>query len=100
MTNPFENENATYLVLINDEAQYSLWPSFIEVPRGWRIAHPADSRQACLDYVNQHWTDMRPKSLVDAMEADARELARSSSDTEIQSATPMLLQPTMAMAPT
>jgi MbtH protein len=100
MTNPFENENTTYLVLINDEAQYSLWPSFIEVPRGWRIAHPADSRQACLDYVNQHWTDMRPKSLVDAMEADTRELSSSSPDTEIQSATPTLLQHTLAMAPT
>ena len=101
MTNPFENENATYLVLINHEAQYSLWPSFIDVPRGWDVAHPADSRQACLDYVNQHWTDMRPKSLVDAMAADGHELSNSSTDTEIQSATtPTPPQPTMAaMAP-
>jgi MbtH protein len=101
MTNPFENENATYLVLINEEAQYSLWPSFIEVPRGWRVVHPADSRQACLDYVNRHWTDMRPKSLVDAMAADAHKLSNGSADSEIQSATPMLLEDTMAaMAPT
>jgi MbtH protein len=101
MTNPFENESVTYLVLINDEAQYSLWPSFLDVPSGWRIAHPADSRQACLDYVNQHWTDMRPKSLVDAMAADAEKLSNSSPDTEIPSTTPMLLQSTMAaMAPT
>ena len=71
MTNPFENENSAYLVLINDEAQYGIWPAFIDVPRGWRIAHPASSRDACLDYVNQHWTDMRPRSLVEAMAADA-----------------------------
>jgi MbtH protein len=77
MTNPFENESTTYLVLINDEAQYSLWPSFIDVPRGWEIAHPADSREACLDYVNQHWTDMRPKSLVEAMAADILDRSRS-----------------------
>jgi MbtH protein len=101
MTNPFENENATYLVLINEEAQYSLWPSFIDVPRGWKVAHPADSRQACLDYVNQHWTDMRPKSLVDAMASDAEMLTNNSPDGEIPSATPMPLQSTMAvMAPT
>jgi MbtH protein len=101
MTNPFENENVTYLVLINDEAQHSLWPSFIEVPRGWRVVHPADSRQACLDYVNQHWTDMRPKSLADAMAADTSDLLSSSSTVAaIRSATSMLQQPSMALAPT
>lgn len=67
MTNPFEDDNAKYLVLINDEGQHSLWPSFIDVPRGWDIVHGADSRQSCLDYVNQHWTDMRPRSLVKEM---------------------------------
>ena len=67
MTNPFEDEQGTYVVLINDEDQYSLWPSYIDVPQGWRIAHPSDSRQACLDYINQHWTDMRPRSLVNEM---------------------------------
>lgn len=35
---------------------------------GWAIAHEQDSRQACLDYIETNWTDMRPKSLVDAME--------------------------------
>jgi MbtH protein len=67
MTNPFEDQNSTYLVLINDEGQYSLWPSYLDVPLGWKIAHPSDSRQACLDYINQHWTDMRPRSLVKQM---------------------------------
>jgi hypothetical protein len=41
---------------------------------------------------------MRPKSLVDAMTADAQKL---SIDTEIRSSTARLLQPTIAaMAPT
>jgi MbtH protein len=62
MTNPFENETDTYHALINDEEQYSLWPAFLFVPDGWRIVHKADSRQACLDYINTHWTDMRPRS--------------------------------------
>lgn len=66
-TNPFDDPDGTYRVLINDEAQYSLWPAFADVPAGWRVAHPEDTRQACLDYIETHWTDMRPQSLINAM---------------------------------
>jgi MbtH protein len=64
MTNPFEDENGSYLVLVNDEGQHSLWPSFINVPAGWRIVHEHDTRRGCLDYIKENWTDMRPKSLI------------------------------------
>ncbi|GAA2311121.1 MbtH family protein [Streptomyces violaceusniger] len=67
MTNPFEDENGTYYVLVNDENQHSLWPAFAEVPAGWRVVHGEDSRAACLAYVEENWTDMRPKSLAEAM---------------------------------
>ncbi|AXE81857.1 MULTISPECIES: MbtH family protein [Streptomyces] len=67
MTNPFENPDGRYVVLVNHEDQHSLWPVFAEVPAGWTVAHPEDSRQACLDYIEEHWTDMRPKSLVEQM---------------------------------
>jgi MbtH protein len=67
VTNPFEDENGVYHVLINEEGQHSLWPSFIEVPAGWTIVHASDSRAACLDFINQHWTDMRPRSLIESM---------------------------------
>lgn len=70
MTNPFEDEDGAYLVLVNDEGQHSLWPAFAEVPAGWAVAHPEDSRQACLDYVERNWTDLRPKSLIESMAAD------------------------------
>ncbi|MGW0186122.1 MbtH family protein [Streptomyces sp. NPDC003362] len=68
-TNPFEDENGSYLVLVNAEGQHSLWPSFVEVPAGWERAFGEDTRQACLDYVERNWTDMRPKSLIEAMDA-------------------------------
>ncbi|WP_260639574.1 MbtH family protein [Streptomyces angustmyceticus] len=64
MANPFEDADGSYLVLVNDEGQHSLWPDFIEVPAGWTTVHGKDSREACLAYINAHWTDMRPKSLV------------------------------------
>ena len=68
-SNPFEDDDATYLVLVNDEGQHSLWPSFADVPAGWVVALEATTRQAALDHVEQHWQDMRPKSLADAMGA-------------------------------
>jgi MbtH protein len=61
-TNPFEDEDGIYHVLVNDEGQHSLWPSFRDVPDGWIIKLKSASRAACLDYINQNWTDMRPKS--------------------------------------
>jgi MbtH protein len=67
VTNPFEDENGVYHVLINDEGQHSLWPSFIQVPEGWTIVHESGSRAACLEFINQHWTDMRPNSLIKHM---------------------------------
>jgi MbtH protein len=70
MTNPFEDPDGSYLVLVNDEGQHSLWPSSADVPAGWTVAKPESDRQSCLDYVEEHWTDMRPKSLIAAMEAD------------------------------
>jgi MbtH protein len=66
MTNPFEDENGTYLVLVNDERQHSLWPERIAVPEGWTGVFGPDARQACLDYVEAGWTDIRPASLIAA----------------------------------
>ena len=68
MTNPFEDPEGTYLVLVNDEGQYSLWPDFVAVPAGWTVALPATTRDACLDHIHQVWTDLRPRSLVEAMD--------------------------------
>ena len=76
-TNPFENEDGVYLVLINDEEQYSLWPAFAEVPQGWKIAHGEDTRKASLEYIEENWTDMRPRSLREQMrEYDEAKAAR------------------------
>jgi MbtH protein len=76
--NPFDDPDGTFLVLANDEGQHSLWPAFAEVPAGWTIVHDRDTRAACLAYVDEHWTDMRPLSLVRSMEA--AEAARAQAD--------------------
>jgi MbtH protein len=68
MTNPFEDENAEYLVLVNHENQYSLWPGFREVPAGWTPVGPKGKRSECLAWIEATWTDMRPASLIRDME--------------------------------
>jgi MbtH protein len=69
MTNPFEDDDASYFVLVNDEGQHSLWPETIQVPAGWTVVFGAAARQACVDHVETSWTDMRPRSLARAMDA-------------------------------
>ena len=63
MANPFDDVDGSFSVLVNDEGQYSLWPAFADVPDGWRPVLQQVGRQACLDYIEEHWTDMRPKTL-------------------------------------
>jgi MbtH protein len=70
VTNPFEDPDAKYFVLINDEGQHSLWPIFADVPDGWEIIFGEDGREECLDFIEKNWTDMRPNSLIKAMEED------------------------------
>ncbi|PPI99964.1 MbtH family protein [Nocardia nova] len=82
-TNPFDDDNGRFSVLINPEEQYSLWPVFAEVPDGWSVVFGEDSRDACIEYIEKNWTDMRPKSLRDAMAADdaPRKTGKSKSST-------------------
>jgi MbtH protein len=72
MPNPFEDPDAEFLVLVNDEGQHSLWPVFAEVPAGWTAVFGPAARPQCLDFVESSWTDLRPKSLIEAMERDSR----------------------------
>ncbi|WP_416981259.1 MbtH family protein [Streptomyces sp. T028] len=71
MSGPFDNPDGAFLVLVNEENQHSLWPASAEVPAGWTVARPEGSRQDCLAYIGEHWTDIRPASLLRAMAADA-----------------------------
>lgn len=64
MTNPFDDENGVFLVLTNTENQHSLWPARNEVPAGWTTVFGPETRAACLGYIEENWTDLRPASLL------------------------------------
>jgi MbtH protein len=56
-------DGESFVVLINAELQYSLWPSGRAMPEGWSCAHSAASKAECLAYVEANWTDLRPLSV-------------------------------------
>ncbi|WP_151720179.1 MbtH family protein [Gemmobacter serpentinus] len=59
-----------YLVVKNHEDQYSIWPEGKELPAGWVADGMQGDKAACLDHINTVWTDMRPRSLREAMERE------------------------------
>lgn len=67
-----EQEDTTiYNVVVNHEEQYSIWPSYRELPLGWRAAGKTGRKAECLEYIKEVWTDMRPLSLRKKMEEAA-----------------------------
>ena len=63
-----DRDDTEYVVVMNDEEQYSIWPTHKALPLGWRDTGVRGSKQTCLDHIDQVWVDMRPKSLREAME--------------------------------
>jgi MbtH protein len=64
-----ETKEETYVVVVNHEEQYSIWPTYKSLPTGWKSVGKSGPKQACLDYVNETWIDMRPLSLRRQMDA-------------------------------
>ncbi|MFG1610397.1 MbtH family protein [Actinoplanes sp. NPDC049265] len=70
MSNPFDDEAGVFLVLRNDEWQYSLWPAHLTVPGGWEVVFGPGARPACVAHIDENWQDMRPRSLIEASDPD------------------------------
>ncbi|MGW4666393.1 MbtH family protein [Streptosporangium sandarakinum] len=52
-----------YLVVVNDEEQYSVWRSGKQIPTGWHGEGFTGTKDECLEHINEVWTDMRPRSV-------------------------------------
>lgn len=55
-----------YRVVINLEDQYSIWSTRKEIPYGWSDVGKSGTKEECLSYIKEVWTDMRPRSLKEA----------------------------------
>jgi MbtH protein len=56
-------DDTVYVVVVNHEEQYSIWPEVKPVPAGWRAAGQRGSKAECLSFIGRVWTDMTPASL-------------------------------------
>nr|ASV46663.1 antibiotic synthesis protein MbtH [uncultured bacterium] len=70
MSSRDEKEDTTiYKVVVNHEEQYSIWPAHKELPLGWNDVGVEGLKDVCLAHIKEVWTDMRPKSLREKMQA-------------------------------
>lgn len=68
-----KEDTAIYKVVVNHEEQYSIWRADRENPLGWNDVGKSGSKDECLAYIKEVWTDMRPLSLRKKMEAAAQQ---------------------------
>ena len=61
MSDNFSSGN--FEVVKNNEGQYSIWPASKQIPMGWDAVGKIGSKEECISYISEVWTDMRPSSL-------------------------------------
>jgi len=75
-----DDEATVFNVVINIEDQYSIWPVDKPIPHGWRAVGKSGLKPECLAYIEEVWTDMRPRSLCEAMEASRTSTSSTTAD--------------------
>jgi MbtH protein len=66
-----KEDTRIYKVVVNHEEQYSIWPNDRDDPLGWQDAGKIGTKEECLAYIKEVWTDMRPLSLRKKMYLDS-----------------------------
>jgi len=65
----FDREGETFIVLVNREDQFSIWPHWKPVPGGWTaVPGVQGDKPTVLAHIEAAWTDMRPRSLREWMD--------------------------------
>lgn len=72
-----EEDKTIYRVVINDEEQYSIWPTDRENALGWMDVGQTGPKTECLAHIKEVWVDMRPLSLRKQMEDSAQEATQN-----------------------
>ena len=63
-----------FRVVINHEEQYSLWPADRSLPLGWNATRGSGTREQCMAFIEEVWTDLRPLELRRRVEENTRRL--------------------------
>ena len=70
-----QNQAAMFKVVVNHEEQFSIWWTDRENPPGWRDVDKCGTKEECLAYIKEHWTDMRPLSVRRSIDQSAQQQA-------------------------
>lgn len=63
-----DDQALSYCVVVNAEEQFSIWPQGRDLPPGWSSVGTTGNKAECIAYIKEHWVDMRPRSLRQAMD--------------------------------
>lgn len=55
MGDPDDDDSTIYLVVVNEEKQYSIWPSGRELPLGWEATGFQGNKAACVAELERLW---------------------------------------------
>lgn len=66
--------SSKYSVVINHEEQYSIFPADRSVPSGWKKVGKSGTKEECLRYIEEVWTDMRPSNVRSKVEELQRKI--------------------------
>src|SRR5512140_1740430 len=58
MSDEGREDEKTFVVVLNHEQQYPIWPEGRDVPNSWRAAGKTGTKSECLAWVKETWTDM------------------------------------------
>jgi MbtH protein len=53
-----QDDSTTYDVVVNEEEQYSIWPTHKDPPHGWYRIGTRGRKSDCLAYIEDVWTNM------------------------------------------
>jgi len=67
---------SSYKVLVNRDKLYAIWPEDRETPKGWKDIGQRGSRDLCLNYIEEVWTDMRPLTIRQRLDEAAVKVQR------------------------
>ena len=73
----YDEDQGVYKVVVNHEEQYSIWPADRENALGWNDIGITGTKEECLAYIKEVWTDMRPLSLRKRMEESGQHTSGS-----------------------
>jgi MbtH protein len=70
-SNPVDDNDGRFFVLVNKEEQQRLWPAFAEVPAGRRVGYGEAARAGLGVWTtpNRYWPDIRPTRLRERLAA-------------------------------